>query len=76
MSRQFFWNTATGTQIKTISMVDYNAIQKFLTEKNLHFFIFYTKANKLSKAITQHLPGNTSTDNITVTLQEIDYIIM
>jgi hypothetical protein len=27
-------------------MVDYNATQKFLTEKNLHFSTFYTKADK------------------------------
>jgi hypothetical protein len=37
----FFWSTATGTRIATESMVDYNAIQKFLTENNPHFIPFY-----------------------------------
>jgi hypothetical protein len=41
----FFQNSATGTWITTKSVVD-NTIQKFLTEKNLHFFTFYKKADK------------------------------
>jgi hypothetical protein len=47
-------------------MVNYNAIQKFLTEKSLHFFIFYTKTDKSVKAVIRHLPGNTSAEDITV----------
>jgi hypothetical protein len=66
MSGEFFWNNATGIQVTTKSMVNYNAIQKFLTEKNLHFFIFYTKTVKLVKAVIRHLPGNTSAEDITV----------
>jgi hypothetical protein len=53
-------------------MVDYNAIQKFLTEKSLHFFTFYTKADKPVKSIIMYFPGSTSAQDITVTLQEID----
>jgi hypothetical protein len=59
--------------ITSNSMVDYNAIQEFRTEKNLHFFTFYTKADKPVKAIIRHLPGNIYSENITVALQEIDY---
>jgi hypothetical protein len=53
-------------------MVDYNAIQNFLTEKNLHLFTFYTEADKPVKAVIRHLPGNISAD-ITVALLDIDY---
>jgi hypothetical protein len=53
-------------------MVDYDAIQKFFTGKNLHFITFYTKIDKQVKAIIRHLTGNTSAEDITVTLQEID----
>jgi hypothetical protein len=38
----FFLNAAARTRITTKSMVDHNAVQIFLTEKNLHFFKFYT----------------------------------
>jgi hypothetical protein len=54
--------------ITSKSMVDYNAIQEFRTEKNLHFFTFYTKADKPVKAFIRHLPGNISAENITVGL--------
>jgi hypothetical protein len=66
----FFQNTATGTGATTKSMVDYNAIQKFLNEKN-HFFTFYTKVDKPVKIVIRHLPGNTSAEDITVALQEM-----
>jgi hypothetical protein len=55
-------------------MVDHNAIQKFLIEKNLHFFIFYTKADKPIKVVIRHLPGSASAEDITAALQEIDYV--
>jgi hypothetical protein len=57
-------------------MVDYNAIQKFFIEKNLHFFTFYTKADKPVKAVIRHLPGNTSEEDIAVALQEMDYDVI
>jgi hypothetical protein len=41
-------------------MVDYNALQKFPTEKNLHFFTFYTKAGKPVKVVIGHLAANIS----------------
>jgi hypothetical protein len=53
-------------------VVDYNTIRKFITEKNLHLFAFYTKADKLVKAVIRHLSGNNSAEDITVDLQEID----
>jgi hypothetical protein len=53
-------------------MVDYNSIQKFHTEKNLHLFTFYTKVHKLVKAVIRHLPCSTSAEDITVALQGID----
>jgi hypothetical protein len=56
----FFQNTKTGTRIRTKSEVEYNAIQKFLTEKKRHFFTFYTKTDKPVKANIRQLPGNTS----------------
>jgi hypothetical protein len=53
-------------------MVDYNDIQKFLSEVNLHFFTFCTKADKPVKAIIRHLSGNISVEDITVVIQAID----
>jgi hypothetical protein len=59
LSREFFfWNTATGTWTTTKNMY-YNATQKFLTEKDLHF---------LHKG-----PSNTLAKDFTVDLQVIDY---
>jgi hypothetical protein len=46
-----------------------------LTEENHHFFTFYTKADRLVKVVIRHLPGNTSAEDITVVLQDTDYII-
>jgi hypothetical protein len=74
VSREFFFrNTATKTWTTTKRMVDYIAIQKILNEKYIHFFTFYTRADKPVTAITRHLPGNISPEDITVTLQETDY---
>jgi hypothetical protein len=53
--------------------VVYNATQKLLTEQNLHFSAFYTKADKPVKAAIMHLPGNTSAEDIILALQETDY---
>jgi ABC-type uncharacterized transport system substrate-binding protein len=70
VSGEFFRNTATGTGFTTKSMADYNAVQEFLSEKNLHLFSFYIKACKPVKAVIRHLPGNVSADDITMILQE------
>jgi hypothetical protein len=76
VSREFFCNTATGTGVTTKSMVDYKAIQKFITEKNLNFITCYTKVYKPVKAVIRHLPGSTSAEDITVAHQEIDYKVI
>jgi hypothetical protein len=51
---EFFQNTANRTWITTKIIVDYNAIQKCLTEKNFHFFPVYTMANKPPSCIFRH----------------------
>jgi hypothetical protein len=76
MSGEFFWNTATEARITPESMVDWNNIQKFLTEKTLHFFTFYKKADQLVTAVISHLSGNNSAEDITVALQEVNYDII
>jgi hypothetical protein len=58
VSEELFQTTAIGIRITTRSIVDYNAIQKFFTEKDLHFFTFYTKADKPVESVIRHLPGN------------------
>jgi hypothetical protein len=64
----FFWEAKTGTGIAAKTVVDYNAIQKFLTEKisvSLHF---------TQKRINLLDPSrNISEEEITVALQEIDH---
>jgi hypothetical protein len=57
-------------------MVGYNAMQKFLTEKNLHVFTFYMKTYKLIKAVISNLPASISAEDITVALQVIDYNVI
>jgi hypothetical protein len=57
-------------------MVDYKAIQEFLTEKILHFITFYTKVDKPVIAVTRHMPGTNSAEEITVALQEMDYDVI
>jgi hypothetical protein len=61
-----------STWITTKSMVGYNAKQKFLSEKNFHFFPVYTKGNKPPSSIFLYFSGNVCEEDITVTLQEID----
>jgi hypothetical protein len=56
-------------------MVGCNALQKFLTERDIQYFTFYTKADKSVKAVTSHFVGYISAQDITVALQEIDYDI-
>jgi hypothetical protein len=57
-------------------MVDYNAIQKFLTQRNIHFSTVYTKAHKPVKAVIMYLPGNISAEDTTIALQETDYEVI
>jgi hypothetical protein len=74
VNREFFFrNTATGNGITARSVLDYTAVQKFLDEKKLHYFTFYTKASKPVKTIIRYLPCNISAEDITVAFQEIDY---
>jgi hypothetical protein len=54
--------------------MDYNTIQKLRTQKNLHFFTFYARMDKQVEAFIR--PGNISAEDVTVTLQEIDYDVI
>jgi hypothetical protein len=69
----FFRNTASGTRLTTRNMTDYKATQNLLSQKNLPFYTFYTKGDKQVKAVISHLPSNTSSEDITVALQELGY---
>jgi hypothetical protein len=51
-------------------MADYKTIQNLLSQKGLPFFTFYTKGDKPIKAVIRHLSNNTSSEDITVALQE------
>jgi hypothetical protein len=68
---EFFRNTASGSRITTKSMSDYKTIQNLLSQKGLPFFTFCTKGNKSVNAVIRHLPNNTSSEDITVALQEL-----
>jgi hypothetical protein len=50
---EFFQNTATRTRI-----VDHRAVQNLLSEKSLPHFKFYTKEDKILKAVIRLSPGN------------------
>jgi hypothetical protein len=76
VSREFFRNTAIGARFTTKSMVDYSAIQKFLTKENLHFFTLYRKAGKPVKSVIRHLPGIISAEDVTVALHEMVYDVI
>jgi hypothetical protein len=72
----FFRNTASGTRITTKSMAGYKVIQNLLSQKGLPFFTFYTRGEKPVKALIRHLPINTSSEDITVALQELGYEVI
>jgi hypothetical protein len=58
-------------------MVGCKATQKcLLTNRNLHFFVFYTKADKLVKAVINYFPDNSSSEHITAVLQQLDLDII
>jgi hypothetical protein len=73
---EFFRNTASGNRITTKSMADYKTIQNLLSQKGLPFFTLYTKGDKAVKAVISHLPNNTSSEDITVALQELGYEVI
>jgi hypothetical protein len=76
MTGEFFRNTASGTRITTKSMTDYKPIQNLLSQKDLPFFTFYIKGDKPVNAVIRHLPNNTSSEDITVALQELGYEVI
>jgi hypothetical protein len=72
----FFRNTASGTPITTKRMAGYKTIQKLLSTKGLPVFTFYTNGDKPVKAVIRHLTNNSSSEDITVALQELDYEVI
>jgi hypothetical protein len=52
VSEEFFWNTATGTLITIKRMADYNALQKFLNEKNINYLYFAKRRIKRLKPLS------------------------
>jgi hypothetical protein len=48
-------------------------IQNLLSQKGLPFFTFYTIGDKPVKAVIRHFSNNTSSEDITVDLQEMGY---
>ncbi|PNF27753.1 hypothetical protein B7P43_G12787, partial [Cryptotermes secundus] len=72
----FFWNTASSIRITTKNMADYKATQNLLNQKGLSFFTFYTKGDNPVNAVIRHLPSNTSSEDITVALQELAYEVI
>jgi hypothetical protein len=76
MTGEFFRNFASGTRIITKSMADYKATQNLLSQKGLPFFTYYTNGNKPVNAVIRHLHSNTSSEDITVALQELGYEII
>jgi hypothetical protein len=73
---EFFRNSASGTRITTKSVADYKTIQNLLSQKGIPFFTLYTKGDKPVKAVIRHLPNNTSSEDITVALQESGYEVI
>jgi hypothetical protein len=58
-------------------VADYKAIQNLLSQKGLlPFFTFYTKGDKMIKAVIRHLPNNSSSEDITVALQVLGYEVI
>jgi hypothetical protein len=57
-------------------MADYKDIQNLSSQKSLPFFTFYTKGNKPVKAVIRHSPNNTSSEDITLALQELGYEVI
>jgi hypothetical protein len=70
----FFWNSVIW--ITTRSIMDCRTTHNLFTEKNLPINSFYTKADKSVKAVTRHLPKNSSSEDTTVAPQELGYDIV
>jgi hypothetical protein len=68
----FSQNTATGIRFTARSIMDCEAEQKFHTERCLPYFTFHTKVNKPVEAAIRHMPGNISSEDFTMALQELD----
>jgi hypothetical protein len=50
--------------------------KNFLTDKKFHFFTPCTKAHKPVEAVIRHLPCNISAGDITVPLEDIEYVVI
>jgi hypothetical protein len=73
---EFYRNTTSDTRITTKSVADYKAVRNHLSQKCVPFFSFYTKGDKPVKAVIRHLPNHTSSEDITVALQELGYEVI
>jgi hypothetical protein len=69
-----FRNTTSG--IVTKKMTDFYAIRKDLEQSNLSYFTFFPKSEKPIKAIIQHLPANTPTQDISEGLVVLGFDII
>jgi hypothetical protein len=59
-----FHSTRNGTRVVTREMTDFSAIRSHLESKSLHYYTFHPKSQKPIKAVIQHLPLNTTAEDI------------
>jgi hypothetical protein len=71
-----FRNTRNGTRFVTKVLSDFSAITAFFQKENLSFYIFHSKYLKPKKALTQHLPSLTPTEEIYKALEELGWDII
>jgi hypothetical protein len=56
-------------------MEDYSAMISYQEKNNLHYFTFFPHSEKPIKAVIRHLPPDTPAEDISNSLENLDYVI-
>jgi len=67
--------TGPGILILSNCLTDYRLILFYLSDHNFHHFTFYPQSDKPINAVILHLPIRTSSQDIPLAFQELEYII-
>jgi hypothetical protein len=74
ISQDHFSLGTTGARIRIFThyMGDYKVSLSYLSEHNIHHFIFYCQSEKPIQPVIRHLPMNTSSQDIALALRSCD----
>jgi hypothetical protein len=69
-------NSRNGTRVITKTLGDCAEVKSYLETHNLHYFTFYPKPLKLTKAVLHNLPLNTPGQDISDGLMDLVFDII